>query len=396
MKNLHQTPQCLDTETILRYLNAQTDKAETRRVELHVSECELCGDAVEGLMLVGNNAIIKEDIGRIEQNITHKYPTVSPTKPASFQIWQIAAAACILIVLGVSFFFYFPKNDKANQEMATEEKLETFDTNAIAKTETSQTDSLVADYNVLKNKENRPIAQVEMPTMSKTEEYAPNQAQKLENQNLDRDKATKYVATEPAKDDAKSESNSAAEKPVTFSPTPKPMPASPSKIVSVDGKKGESAPVTTGKKQMNPPIPSKEKDKPIKQPVPPSPVATAPTQASVIAEEEKAESYKNLSNSSKEDVDADGVADLFDEEAKRADYLSQGKSLMKKHKYQEAIEVLSQYSSDDKQYEDAQLQIAKCYLKLKQKTNANLVLDNIVSRNRKNVDAAKKMKKEGK
>lgn len=403
---------CLDTELLIRYVEGQTDKVETRRVEWHISECSLCGEAVEGLMKVKEKGIIQEDLKIINQKWEKQFPI--KTQAASFQLWQIAAAACILAVLGISFFFFFQKNDLSKKEVA-ESQTQLLDTIApiaeapafqahdslsqvnnkdekksvVGKASASETPSLIVDKTVAK--ENK-----------LTEEEMPKPIEKQENVAIVDDAR---ILEKPSK--AIQASPKIMPKPTTTSTTKSTSlpsyannqnynipPQTETKNAGTTKGGGTNADVNMAKPKKEAEIASKpsivpSKDYPSVASAPPAPATSA---GSYQKEDQAMEDDQSSNNSSVNTttVEAGKI------EKKGQSPLQKGKSLMKKKRYTEAIEILSQLSSDDPHYEDAQLEIANCYLKLNQKANAETVLSGIVSRNRKNVDNAKKMMKSAK
>jgi len=50
---------CLEKDTLLDYLAGKTDATQTRAIEMHIADCPLCSDAVEGLSLMDSPAHIE-------------------------------------------------------------------------------------------------------------------------------------------------------------------------------------------------------------------------------------------------------------------------------------------------------------------------------------------------
>lgn len=400
---------CLDTELLIRYVEGQTDKVETRRVEWHISECNLCGEAVEGLKKVQAKGVIQEDLRIIEQKWNKQFPT--KTQAASFQLWQIAAAACIVAVLGISFFLFFQKNDLSKKEVA-ETQTQLYDSIAtIAEAPTFQASDSLSQVN---NKDEQKSA-VGKATTSEIPSLIVDKTVTKENKLTEEEKAEPIEKQENVAivDDAR-----ILEKPSKFVPpapkmTAKPTTTSTTKSAGLPGYAnnqnynippqvisqnpgatkggGTNADINMAKSKKEAEIASKpsvipSKDYPNVASAPPAPASSAGSyQKEDLALEDDEPSYKPVpSNTS---------AEMPEIEKKGQAPLQKGKNLMKKKRYTDAIEALSTLSSDDPDYEDAQLEIASCYLKLKQKANAETVLSGIVSRNRKNVGNAKKMMK---
>ncbi len=70
---------CLSKEQIELYLSGKTSKELTRQIELHIADCELCGDAVEGIQQA-----------RLAQSAPKR-------KKTTLTAWvQMASAACVV------------------------------------------------------------------------------------------------------------------------------------------------------------------------------------------------------------------------------------------------------------------------------------------------------------
>jgi hypothetical protein len=101
------------------YLDNKLAKAEARKVEEHLLNCELCSDALEGMQLAGADHVLNAK-KEIDQLIRKKSEKTVP--------WMKVAAS-IVLVLSFGFLFYFLNNDKSEnlsqkldiQTMAPEE-----------------------------------------------------------------------------------------------------------------------------------------------------------------------------------------------------------------------------------------------------------------------------------
>jgi TolA-binding protein len=111
---------CLTTQELFAYAQAQSNAAITRRVELHIADCPLCSDALEGLQIVDN------------ENFIHTHRTVNlllkekynPTKVITmYSVMRWAAAASIAaFLIGFGWWNY---SQKAQNEAIAKNEIET-------------------------------------------------------------------------------------------------------------------------------------------------------------------------------------------------------------------------------------------------------------------------------
>lgn len=99
---LFQKSMCLSQDDLIRYAKGELSVAEKRVVELHLVDCEICSDAVEGLELVEKvrlNAIEKELSNRIQMRIAADEK--GKVIPLYKRWYSMAAAIAALIVISV-------------------------------------------------------------------------------------------------------------------------------------------------------------------------------------------------------------------------------------------------------------------------------------------------------
>lgn len=102
-KTYHQLPQdpCLTQDQILGYLDGTLSPREQNTCERHMVDCEMCSDALEGLQLVKDRAILNAPLpAHPEKEEAKVIPLGKPNK----RIWY-AAAATVVIILGAAFLF---------------------------------------------------------------------------------------------------------------------------------------------------------------------------------------------------------------------------------------------------------------------------------------------------
>ena len=55
--NIFEQTACLSDEQLLLYVSGKMNAEEKRKAELHLADCDMCADAVEGLQLTHNKNI---------------------------------------------------------------------------------------------------------------------------------------------------------------------------------------------------------------------------------------------------------------------------------------------------------------------------------------------------
>ena len=102
-KNIFQTTGCFTQEQLLRYVKGEMTMEEKRAVELHLPDCEICFDAVEGLMLVE-----KSNLNAVEADLTRQVDELiqeqKRKKIIPFYARWYSMAAAIALLLFISFY----------------------------------------------------------------------------------------------------------------------------------------------------------------------------------------------------------------------------------------------------------------------------------------------------
>ncbi|HNQ13128.1 MAG TPA: hypothetical protein PKM16_07995, partial [Bacteroidia bacterium] len=93
------TSDCINIQDMKDYLADRLEKKEVRRIELHLSECALCSDAIDGFMESGIN-VSEEDLNnRIDTQI-HLHKNSKQRR----NNWLIAASLALICIS--SFYIY--------------------------------------------------------------------------------------------------------------------------------------------------------------------------------------------------------------------------------------------------------------------------------------------------
>lgn len=102
-KTYHQLPQdpCLTQDQILGYLDGTLTPQEQNACERHMVDCDMCADALEGLQLVKDRAVLNAPLPATSGKADAK---VIPLHKSNKRIWY-AAAASVGVILGAAFLF---------------------------------------------------------------------------------------------------------------------------------------------------------------------------------------------------------------------------------------------------------------------------------------------------
>ncbi|MBX7243646.1 MAG: hypothetical protein K1X92_18040 [Bacteroidia bacterium] len=390
--HLHNVSACISREDLIRYLNGQTDKKETRRIELHISECMLCGDAVEGFQKKGNFARLPSEFEGLEKEILKKY---AAPKSGIFPLWQkFSIAASILVLFGFSLYIInlqFKKTEKG-------------------------TDSIVQNEVPAE-----PKVTEETPSESPKEEtpvLADNQ-KPLENQQLPKGDSKKETSPAPVSppdiETTKTQEAVAlygeTESKITDKYHDKPKDAKKESLTVMEDTRLKENAVNGMEKPTAPPVPEKavSTSRPAAN-MPSAPVVTPGNYyekekdeaediqiADVVVSSKKNRAEKKSMPSKTESYSLDKQTEsLEDVKATEFSLYQQGINEKKNKNYQKAIELLSSVPYYDTKYEDAQWAIAECYEKLGDKKNASAIYDAMASRKSKYANKAKKAAAESK
>lgn len=107
-KDIFNTTECPSDALLLRYVKETISKEDKRTVELHLVDCEMCSDMVEGYQRIHPQQI-SDNIKSIELNIDKAVAAHKASKAgASAFKWYYAAAAILIIGLtGILYNTYF-------------------------------------------------------------------------------------------------------------------------------------------------------------------------------------------------------------------------------------------------------------------------------------------------
>ncbi|MBN2682172.1 MAG: zf-HC2 domain-containing protein [Bacteroidales bacterium] len=95
--------ECPPTEAFYSYLEGKLSAEEIRKFELHLADCEMCSDMLEGIELVGSRAMAETQINKINTKI-RKNSQNRESKIIRIDRRMRYLAAAVVIVLAASYF----------------------------------------------------------------------------------------------------------------------------------------------------------------------------------------------------------------------------------------------------------------------------------------------------
>jgi TonB family protein len=104
---------CLTSEAMNKYRDLTLDAGEKSVIEKHLSECNLCSDAMDGLQIIKNPERISSNVAEINRNLNDRLARESvPKKQIIKRILYLSAAASVLILVGLFVFLKLNKTFK--------------------------------------------------------------------------------------------------------------------------------------------------------------------------------------------------------------------------------------------------------------------------------------------
>ncbi len=143
LKNMMQEHTCLTRNEMQDYLADRLAGSRLRRVELHLADCELCSDAIDGLKLL-TEAETNESLVKIDNHIGRK---LKDTPLIIVLVRRAIAIAAVLMVVIIGAFylneFMNQKHLEVTQNISGKnEENEKTETNSVAKQDTQTTGSI--------------------------------------------------------------------------------------------------------------------------------------------------------------------------------------------------------------------------------------------------------------
>ncbi len=201
---------CLQEQELLRYAEGSADVALVRRVELHVSDCMMCSDVLEGLQVVDNQNF-KEINKNIKSKIKDKYAPAKTITIGRYVPWVAAAS----LLIGVGFWFWKTPQNVENIVVLNEKKQDTI-SNILQNQGKSQlendakladvkiTPNRFADFKNAQNKANVPTS-IDVATASGFNESKPNEIPIAAAENISQSADNQTIVEKKSDKDTKAE-----------------------------------------------------------------------------------------------------------------------------------------------------------------------------------------------
>ena len=124
LNNIFSETDCLSADVLMAYAEGRLNAEERYQVKKHLTDCELCSDALEGLSLLKDKTKLPKLMAGINSTIAKR---VDKKEARVFRFdfrMRLAVAALIIIVLGFTFLFKYvfqeQKKDMVAQRMIKE------------------------------------------------------------------------------------------------------------------------------------------------------------------------------------------------------------------------------------------------------------------------------------
>ncbi|MEZ5046760.1 MAG: tetratricopeptide repeat protein [Chitinophagaceae bacterium] len=124
---------CLSNKQLQQYLHQQIDKDELRMIEMHITDCPLCSDAIDALMAVPDSPQLVESIHdaidkkvktlqaeeqkKVKPHLTVTSKNIKKEKQKNYK-WIWAAASLFVFALGAYSIYYTAYTPQTKNETA--------------------------------------------------------------------------------------------------------------------------------------------------------------------------------------------------------------------------------------------------------------------------------------
>lgn len=103
--------ECIPEEMLIRYAKGTLAAADNRRVEEHLTECELCSDALDGIMKSGDVQHYHARVHSVKQSLRKKIGLGEERKMFPFTRAMAVAATVLLLAVSAWFVQYVMQNE---------------------------------------------------------------------------------------------------------------------------------------------------------------------------------------------------------------------------------------------------------------------------------------------
>ncbi|MCF6183109.1 MAG: tetratricopeptide repeat protein [Bacteroidales bacterium] len=129
INNIFNQSSCLTSREIEQYISGSLSKEEIRRVELHLADCPMCSDEIDGYILLSDKNKLPVVVKNINNKIDKKVSAAkviplhsSHKKSIAKRIISIAASLILLLGAGYIINFYMNSDDENLAETSSVEK----------------------------------------------------------------------------------------------------------------------------------------------------------------------------------------------------------------------------------------------------------------------------------
>ncbi len=112
---------CLTPSEIEQYVSGSLNEKEKRSVELHIADCMLCSDAIEGFALLSDKNNLPFIVAELNKNVDNKIKKMSPAQAPIIKIFGkrfLSIAASFVLLLGMGFVIKFYLDNSADEKIA--------------------------------------------------------------------------------------------------------------------------------------------------------------------------------------------------------------------------------------------------------------------------------------
>ncbi len=139
--NTYSTQPCLTQEQLQAYCSNKMPQAQVRNTEEHLSNCELCSDAIDGLL-----ALPSTDAGKLLNNQFSKIEKSKKIIPIQFyKTWKIAASILVLLGVGLGVVQYFTTEKNKEVALVSKQQKENLPENNTQNNSPINKDTIVAN-----------------------------------------------------------------------------------------------------------------------------------------------------------------------------------------------------------------------------------------------------------
>lgn len=146
-ENMFVRADCLTKEELIGYARGTLTGKRNHNVEKHLLDCELCSDAMEGVMLLKDPAYLED----INNELIRKIGTEKLVQLSKKTGWYLTAAAIVSVFLISGLYLLFIKDSGTNNENVAILKKEELKTESAAAVLGVPTDSITGQKNVSEN-----------------------------------------------------------------------------------------------------------------------------------------------------------------------------------------------------------------------------------------------------